>query len=95
LLLVHDEGLWRIIDEWLCSLTPDHFTQQLAILRRTFATFESPERRQLGERVAKGRATTAIAATSAADIDYDRASQCLPLLAQLLGLKYESEGGPR
>jgi|SRR5579859_66866 len=88
LLLIHDEQLWRIIDEWISGLTPDHFTQQVAILRRTFSSFQAPERRQLGERVTHGQSRVT-AASAMSDIDLARADKVLPLVAQLLGLKYE------
>jgi hypothetical protein len=88
LLLIHDQQLWHIIDEWICALTPDHFIQQVAILRRTFSSFQAPERRQLGERVAQGEGH-ARPASAPAEIDLARAKRALPLVAQLLGLKYE------
>lgn len=50
-LLIHDETLWQIIDLWVSQLSADAFQTLLPLLRRTFASFESPERRQMGERV--------------------------------------------
>jgi hypothetical protein len=62
------------------ALGGDAFTALLPLLRRTFATFAAPERRQMGERVRRGlkaasRATTPIAQ---ADFDPDRAAAILP-----------------
>lgn len=48
-LLLHDP-LWRILDDWLRALTPEHFTELLPLLRRTFGSFEPGERRQLGDK---------------------------------------------
>ena len=48
-LLLHDP-LWRILDDWLRALTPEHFTELLPLLRRTFSSFEPGERRQLGDK---------------------------------------------
>lgn len=43
-LLVNDEALWRVVDDWVSALNEEHFQQQLPILRRTFSTFQPPER---------------------------------------------------
>ncbi|MBC6460409.1 DUF5682 family protein [Actinomadura sp. HBU206391] len=51
LVLVHDEPLLRLVDGWIAGLSPEWFTDVLPLLRRTFADFESPERRAIGERV--------------------------------------------
>ena len=48
-LLLH-EPLWHILDDWLRALTPEHFTELLPLLRRTFGSFEPGERRQLGDK---------------------------------------------
>lgn len=83
-LLVHDEAVWSLVDGWLCRLNGDHFTAVLPLLRRTFATFHAPERRQLGERV---RQTGSAARPAvAADFDYAAADEVLPILARILGV---------
>ncbi|RJO80077.1 hypothetical protein D5S18_01670 [Nocardia panacis] len=51
LLLVHDRELLRRIDSWLRDLTEDEFVAVLPLLRRTFGTFESGERRAIGRAV--------------------------------------------
>jgi hypothetical protein len=86
LLLVHDEALWRVLDEWVSGLTGDHFSAALPLLRRTFSTFAQAERRQLGNRVASG-GRSPISAPVRGTFDMERANQALPLLAQLLGLE--------
>lgn len=87
LLLLHDEGLWKVLDEWVTALTADHFTTALPLLRRTFSTFQSAERRQIGQRVAGGIRRQCRPAIGTDAFDEARADQALPLLAQLLGLK--------
>ena len=86
-LLIHDETMLGIVDEWVSNLSMEHFIQQLAALRRTFATFHAPERRQIGERIARGqpRTTTEFSAEA---FDTALGDRVLPLLAQLLGLSY-------
>jgi len=91
LLLLHDETLWRTLDEWLTALQNDSFTGLAPLLRRTFSTFTSPERRQIGERARRGVASVSRAAIgvqpSAEDFDQARAEAVLPLVAKLLGLR--------
>jgi hypothetical protein len=91
LLLLHDETLLRTLDEWLTALPGDGFTALLALLRRTFSTFTSPERRQIGERARRGMASVSRTGisdhTSAGDFDRARAESVLPLVARLLGMK--------
>jgi hypothetical protein len=90
LLLLHDETLWRTLDEWLTALPGDGFTALAPLLRRTFSTFTSPERRQIGERARRGMAGVSRAAIGAQpraeDFDQARAEAVLPLVARLLGL---------
>jgi len=49
-LLLHDDALWRLIDDWLLSLREEAFVALVPLLRRAFSAFTAPERRQLGER---------------------------------------------
>jgi len=49
-----DDGLLGALNQWLCGLPEETFTQLLPLLRRTFATFAAPERRSIGERVRRG-----------------------------------------
>jgi hypothetical protein len=88
LLLLHDEALWNVLDEWVTNLSADHFTAILPLLRRTFSTFAPPERRQMGERVTCGAGTQITPRLAPADFDVERAKKVLPLVAQLLGVKF-------
>jgi hypothetical protein len=88
LVLIHDLVLWDAINAWVASLTNETFLEILPLLRRTFATFESAERRQMGERVKRGTpAESAQSHTQPAttSFNYERAAQVLPLIAKLLG----------
>ncbi|HEY7184856.1 MAG TPA: DUF5682 family protein [Blastocatellia bacterium] len=91
LLLLHDETLWRALDEWLAELRNDSFTALAPLLRRTFSTFTSPERRRLGERARRGTAGVSRPAIGAGprpeDFDQARAEAVLPVVARLLGIK--------
>lgn len=87
IVLVHDDTLWRVIDEWVSALSAEQFDAVLPLLRRTFSTFQAGERRQMGARVAGGTSRKAAAPLLAEDFDEARANAALPLVAQLLGLK--------
>jgi Family of unknown function (DUF5682) len=82
LLLLHDETLWQVIDDWITALKPEAFIQLLPLLRRTFSTFTVPERRQMGERV---KGNIAITKTTF-NLDTERGDAVLPLLEKLLGI---------
>lgn len=86
LVLLHQPVLWGLLDEWLTSLTAEHFAETMPLLRRTFATFAMPERRQMGELAKQGGGGgVRIAAPDDDNIDETRANRLLPTLAALLG----------
>ena len=89
LLLLRDVALWQLLDDWLCGLSGEAFEETLPMLRRAFAQFPWPERRQMGERARAGRisgpAGGPAAAETADDWDEERVRQILPVLAAVLG----------
>lgn len=85
LLLVHDERLLRLVDEWLAGIPADHFIEVLPLLRRTFATFSGPERRSIGGRVRHLAGRSARDAAAGDDVDPARGALVLPTLRRLLG----------
>ena len=87
ILLLHGESLWRVLDDWVTALPTDHFTAALPLLRRTFSTFQTAERRQMGSRVASGTSRSVAPTPAPDEFDEARANKALRLLAQLLGLK--------
>ena len=84
-LLVHDERLLSLLDEWLAGIPADHFIEVLPLLRRTFATFTGPERRSIGERVRRLARRSARDDTAPDDVDPARSALVLPVLRRLLG----------
>lgn len=86
--LVHDDALFHLVDQWVTGLSTDHFTQTLPLVRRTFATFPAPARRQIGERVKRetGEASLAEPAASVEDWDMARAESLIPALGLILGI---------
>ena len=73
------------------SVRTEVFPQLLPLLRRTFSTFSAPERSQIGALARRGAGGTSQRATLASTtLDEDRARKVLPLVAQILGLEYQS-----
>jgi Family of unknown function (DUF5682) len=89
--LLHQDALWQVFDRWLCELSPPVFMEMLPLVRRAFADFTGPERRQMGEKVRHMGPGTgeldgpAASATETAQIDHERAARVLPILAQIIG----------
>lgn len=93
MLLVHDERLLGLVDDWLTGVPAEAFTDVLPLLRRTFSAYEPGVRRTLGELVRRApgeRGGVAPARSGipgfAADLDPGRAEAVLPVLRLLLGL---------
>ena len=89
-LLLHQDGLWTALDHWLAELLPDAFVELLPLLRRAFSGFTSPERRSMGVKVQHLHTApgTISRASTAVEIDEQRADSLLPVLAQLLGVPF-------
>jgi hypothetical protein len=90
MVLLHQDGLWAALDEWLVELPADLFTELVPLLRRAFSDFQPPERRAMGEKARHLRrlAERAEARLAAPDTDglvRERADRVLPILAQILG----------
>ena len=88
LLLLHDDDIWQVLDDWVSGLSDEAFTMLLPLLRRTFSNFSAPERRQMGEQVRAGKRSGTDA--SAIGFVHERAEASLPLIAQLLGVPFDS-----
>ncbi|MDX1940369.1 MAG: DUF5682 family protein [Saprospiraceae bacterium] len=84
LLLIHNQSLWRVLDDWLSDLDSDHFEQILPLLRRAFAQFTVREREKMLQ--------LAIQPPKAVDLeleesfDHERAEKVHPTISLLLGL---------
>ncbi|SEQ71748.1 DUF5682 family protein [Microlunatus flavus] len=55
-LLVHDPALRGLLDGWVAGLGDEEFTDVLPLVRRTFGTFSTVQRRALAQRLAHGDA---------------------------------------
>jgi hypothetical protein len=86
LLLIHDDKLLKLIDEWVVEIQAGSFEELLPLLRRTFSTFPRAERKQIGQLLTTpGDARGKSAKSSSDAINHERAARALPLLMQLLG----------
>jgi hypothetical protein len=81
-LLLIDEDLWTVVNSWVDQLEESVFTQLLPLLRRTFASFTSPERRKLGEKLKSGGVKQA---SIHRPFDETKMEKALPVVMQLLG----------
>lgn len=91
LMLLHDDSLWTVLDQWICELNGPLFIELLPLLRRTFATFPAGERRQMGEKVQQQATTTEPKITALEEspiFNQKSAQQSLVLIAKILGLEY-------
>jgi len=87
-LLLLDEDLWYVVDNWISALEDEMFMQVLPLLRRTFANFSPPERRKIGEKAKSGGSGSGgQQVLSETGFDHERAKQGLPVMLELLGLK--------
>jgi hypothetical protein len=86
-ILLIDNDLWNLVNNWVSTLDEETFTRVLPLLRRTFAGFSSPERKKLGEKVKAGGSGTAVKQVTENNLDEKRAKQGIPVIMQLLGIK--------
>ncbi|MFF0542970.1 DUF5682 family protein [Nocardia thailandica] len=85
LLLVHDRDLLRRIDDWLRDLSEDQFVATLPLLRRTFGSFESGERRAIGQALRDTGPDGAAAPADTAGVDPARALLALSAALTIIG----------
>jgi hypothetical protein len=90
-LLLIDNALWDVVNNWISQLGEETFTEVLPLLRRSFARFSQPERRKLGEKVKHGNNRSPIA-VSEAGFDHERARHGIPVVLKILGLPPLSNG---
>ena len=84
LLLLHDDELLGVVDEWVAAVPEQAFEDLLPLLRRTFSRFEAAERRQIGSHLR--HLGTPRPATASSDLDLERGLPAMELVARLLGL---------
>ena len=83
LLLIHNRSLFDLLHLWLSELREETFRQIVPLLRRAFAGFTLPERRQVLE-LASTPTQPAAGASTAPDFDLARGLRVLPVLRRVL-----------
>ena len=91
-ILLLDDRLWNLVNNWVCSQDKDTFMELLPVLRRTFSEFTSAERRKLGEKARRTDSTGTSSAVGASVtenecLNREEAKKVIPVIRQLLGLE--------
>ncbi|THU37097.1 hypothetical protein FAM09_19285 [Niastella caeni] len=86
-ILLIDNNLWNLVNNWIDTLDEETFTRVLPLLRRTFSSFSAPERKKLGEKVKTGGGGSAAMPVDENNLQEERARQGIPVILQLLGIK--------
>ena len=87
LLLIYNENLWQIVDDWLDGLAEERFMEILPVLRRTFAQFSHPERQKMMELAKRGKITEMeLKEEKVTSVNQERIEKVLPTLKLLLDL---------
>ncbi len=87
LLLIYNENLWQIVDDWLDSLAEERFMEILPVLRRTFAQFSHPERQKMMELAKRGKISeTELKEEKVKSVNQERIEKVLPTLKLLLDI---------
>src|SRR5690606_17468994 len=93
-ILIIDNNLWHLVDQWVKNLNEEDFIALLPIMRRTFSQFSHAERRKIGEKAKRGDAgNVALLTSSDGNYDHERAMKAIPVVAQLLGIKRKVKPG--
>jgi hypothetical protein len=88
-LLLRDQHLWGLLNEWLSGLGDAAFEAALPLLRRAFSQFTGPERRQMGMLARAGLEAPGLAGrpdgTGQDDWDQSRVVRVLDVVTVALG----------
>ncbi len=86
LILIYDDELWTLVDQWVYGLSEDHFIDLLPLIRRTFSSFTPAELRQLGSKLSRNSFLSSLSQESedVELIDHERAASALPFLERML-----------
>ncbi|MEU5186105.1 DUF5682 family protein [Streptomyces klenkii] len=94
MLLVHDERLLALVDDWLTGVPAGAFAGVLPLLRRTFSSFDQGTRRAVGQQIRRGGpgtgGTPPRGSGAGARLDEERAAAVLPTMRLLLGMTQQS-----
>ncbi|GGB99016.1 DUF5682 family protein [Dyadobacter sediminis] len=83
--LVLDDNIWNIVNDWLLGLEETVFLQVIPLLRRTFSVYSNVEKQKIAQRARQAKPVSA-GMEIHSKIDEERAKQVLPVLEKLMGL---------
>lgn len=85
MVLLHDASVWSLVNDWVSTLSPDHFVSILPLVRRTFSAFDKADRHSLGKLASNG---AAVRVRPRAEVRWNeqRAAQPLAILAKIFGV---------
>jgi hypothetical protein len=81
-----DEALLQLVDDWLCGLTETDFVESLPLLRRSLSGFDAVSRRRLMEKVKQMRGEESQNAAAFEAEESPAFAAALPLLYTILGI---------
>lgn len=84
-ILLLDDSLWNLVNNWICTQDKEVFIELLPILKRTFCEFSQAERRKLGEKAkAYGAGGVQAETTISTNLNEVEAERVIPLICRLL-----------
>ncbi len=89
LLLIYNEILWSILDQWVADLNEERLMEILPILRRTFSNFSGPEREKMLQLAKQGKRTIKETKKRETELNEERVEKLIPTLETILGIKNE------
>lgn len=87
LLLIHNEALWQILDQWVSNLNSETFQELLPLLRRTFANFTPAERSQMGDLAKNKNQGKQNIETNSENLNLENVEKVMPMILKLLGIQ--------
>ncbi len=84
MVLLLDNNIWRIVDQWMMDLEEDVFVQLLPLMRRTFSEYTTAEKRKIAAKVNNNVPGTNNNSEISAGLHHERAQRVLPVLELLL-----------
>lgn len=88
-ILLLNDNLWSLVNNWVCSLEKETFMELLPIMKRTFSEYSPAERRNLGAKAKKHSGSDMAQPQNLIETDYNQedAAKVIPVIRQLLGLE--------
>jgi len=96
-LLLQDQPLLDLVDDWLCALAEADLVEMLPLLRRSFSDFDPVARRRLLAQVTRephAQSTGQVTGPTSSTASDHAFARALPLLCKILGIEPSAVEGP-